>query len=213
MTPIENIALLFKKDFVEHPLIESYNAGNLHLSSGYIVACDPIITNDMAPFEQKFPKGAHPAIVHKEKESQCIAYIEIIFDKKYPTQWKLATTKGQNIKELVGDEIFGYPVQSGMGCLMDWETQNELNILEQNLFQRKGAEKFMGIYEEFFQPYFLNEKGSLLSHTSLVPNTKKNNNIIAFETGYGEGFYASYIGYSTDGYPVKLVSEFIEIKP
>ena len=35
--------------------------------------------------------------------------------------------------------------------------------------------------------------------------------MVAFETGYGEGFYASYIGYSKDNQVVKLISEFIEI--
>ncbi|WKS95563.1 DUF4241 domain-containing protein [Riemerella columbina] len=211
MNPIQNIAKLFSKGFVEHPLIESYDAGHLHLSTGQMVACDPLITNDMLPFETPFPKGDFPITVHREKDSHCIAYVEVAFSRNPTTQWQMATTAGQDPKTLVGEEIFGYPVQSGMGCLMDLETQTDLNALEQSLFQQKGDD-FMGLYEEFFHHHFFDEKGAIDQYALLTPNEAKKNNIFAFETGYGEGFYASYIGYDATGAPTQLITEFIEIK-
>jgi hypothetical protein len=57
MTHIENIKKLFSKDFVESPLLESFEVGKIYLSSGKLVACDPLITNDMLPFSAEFPKG------------------------------------------------------------------------------------------------------------------------------------------------------------
>lgn len=210
MTHLDNIAKLFNKNFVESPLIETFDAGKIHLSTGSIVACDPLITNDMASFKVNFPQGEFPVLVHKEKESNCIAYVEIIFSAAQISEWKLATTDGQNIEELKGEEIFGYPVESGMGCFMDAETQDCLNHLEKRLFHRKGAE-FMGIYEEFFHEHFFDENGAIDQFAFLKPDEDKPGNIFAFETGYGEGFYASYIGFGIDGEPVKLVSEFIEI--
>ena len=210
MTHLDNIAKLFNKNFVESPLIETFEAGKIHLSTGSIVACDPLITNDMASFKVNFPQGEFPVLVHKEKESNCIAYVEIIFSAAQISEWKLATTDGQNIEELKGEEIFGYPVESGMGCFMDVETQDCLNHLEKRLFHRKGAE-FMGIYEEFFHEHFFDENGAIDQFAFLKPDEDKAGNIFAFETGYGEGFYASYIGFGIDGEPVKLVSEFIEI--
>ena len=210
MTHLDNIAKLFNKNFVESPLIETFDAGKIHLSTGSIVACDPLITNDMASFKVNFPQGEFPVLVHKEKESNCIAYVEIIFSAAQISEWKLATTDGQNIEELKGEEIFGYPVESGMGCFMDAETQDCLNHLEKRLFHRKGAE-FMGIYEEFFHEHFFDENGAIDQFAFLKPDEDKAGNIFAFETGYGEGFYASYIGFGIDGEPVKLVSEFIEI--
>ena len=97
-----------------------------------------------------------------------------------------------------------------MGCFMDVETQDRLNHLEKRLFYRKGAE-FMGIYEEFFHEHFFDENGAIDQFAFLKPDDEKSGNIFAFETGYGEGFYASYIGFGIDGEPVKLVTEFIEI--
>lgn len=211
MQHIDNIKELFDKNFVESTLIESFDAGELYLSSGKIVACDPLITNDKEAFEVQFPTGHFPIHIHKEKETNCIAYVEIVFSQKKISRWELAICKGQNIEDLADGEIFGYPVESGMGCVMDADTQNHLNDLEQMLFKRKGAD-FMGIYEEFFHEHFFNENGAIDQFALLTPNDEKQNNIIAFEAGYGEGFYASYIGFDEENQPVKLVSEFIEIE-
>ena len=208
---MHNLPKIFKKNFVETPLLETYEAGKIHLSSGKIVASDPLITPDKPPFSQKFPIGDFPVFVYKEKDSNCIAYVEIQFSKEEVETWQMATSDGQNEKELQKGEIFGYPVESGMGCFMDFEAQQLLNDLEQKLFHNKGAD-FMGIYEEFFHDYFFDENGAIDQFASLKPNEEKEVNIIAFETGYGEGFYATYIGFNKEHQPIKIISEFIEME-
>ncbi len=210
MTHLENIKKIFSKNFVESPLLESFEAGKIYLSSGKLVACDPVITNDMKPFSTEFPKGDFSVLVHKERESNCVAYVEIIFGTAEITDWKLATTEGQDVKELSEDEVFGYPVESGMGCFMDADTQNSLNELEQRLYHSKGVD-FAGIYEEFFHEYFFDENGAIDQYAFLKPSEDHPGTIFAFETGYGEGFYASYIAYDKTQAPVKIVTEFIEI--
>lgn len=212
MTHIENIKKLFSRDFVENPLLETYEVGNIHISSGFIVASDPLISPDHSAFNQEFPKGDFQVLVHKERESNCIAFAEIVFDKNQLAEnWTLALCGDQNLEDLKEGEIFGYPVESGMGSFMDKDAQNALNNLEQDLFHKKGAD-FMGIYEEFFHAHFFDEKGAIDQFAVLKPYDSKPENIVAFETGYGEGFYATYIGYSKDNQPVKLISEFIEIE-
>lgn len=210
MTHIENIKKLFSRDFVESPLLESFEVGKIYLSSGKLVACDPVITNDMQPFSVEFPKGDFSVLLHKERESNCVAYAEIIFSTSEITQWVLATTPGQDIKELAEEEVFGYPVESGMGCFMDADTQNSLNDLEKKLYHSKGVD-FMGIYEEFFHSYFFDENGAIDQYAFLKPSEEQPGTIFAFETGYGEGFYASYVGYDKNNSPVKIITEFIEI--
>jgi len=210
MTHLENIKKLFSKNFVESPLLESFEVGKLYLSSGKLVACDPLITNDMLPFSTEFPKGNFSVLLHKERESNCVAYAEVIFCSAAIEEWKMAVTEGQDVKDLAEEEVFGYPVESGMGCLMDVDTQNSLNELEKRLYHSKGAD-FMGIYEEFFHDYFFDEKGAIDQYAFLKPSDDHPGTIFAFETGYGEGFYASYIGYDKDHKPVKIITEFIEI--
>lgn len=210
MQHIDNIRKLFDKTFVEHPLIESFDAGDIYLSSGYLVACDPLITSDKAPFDTRFPTGKFPVCIHKEKGSGRIAYVEIVFSNRGISRWELALCKGQLVEDLSEGEIFGYPVESGMGCVMDVETQQLLNELEQNIFRTKGTD-FRGIYEDFFHEYFFRDNEMVNQFALLFPNDKKLNNIVAFETGYGEGFYAGYIAFDQDHHPVKFVSEFIEV--
>ncbi|QDP84891.1 DUF4241 domain-containing protein [Chryseobacterium sp. SNU WT5] len=210
MIHIENISKLFTKDFIENPLIETFDAGKINVSSGRLVVCDPLITSDMPVFSTLFPIGEFQILVHKERESNCIAYVELVFSNSKITKWELAVSDGQTVKDLEGEEIYGYPVESGMGCFMDYETQQGLNHLEKKLFDRKG-EDFMGIYEEFFHEHFYQQDGAINQFAILKPDEEKEGTIFAFETGYGEGFYASYIGFDQNEKPVKLVSELIEI--
>ncbi|MDN3605505.1 DUF4241 domain-containing protein [Kaistella yonginensis] len=210
MIHIENIKKLFDRNFVESPLVESFEAGDITLTSGKLAVSDPLITSEMPAFTTDFPLGNFPVLVHKEIDSNCIAYVEIVFSNSEIASWKLATSEGQNTGNLQEGEIFGFPVESGMGCLMDFETQQNLNLLEQHLFKRKGDD-FMGIYEEFFHEHFFQEEGAINQYAFLKPNEDKSGNIFAFETGYGEGFYASYIGFDEQNVPVKVVCELIEI--
>ena len=196
---------------MESPLIESFEVGKIYLSSGKLVACDPVLTNDMKPFTTDFPKGEFQVLLHKERESNCVAYGEIVFEKTEVLHWEMATTEGQTVKDLADEEVFGYPVESGMGCFMDLDSQNSLNELEHKLFRRKGDD-FMGIYEEFFHEHFFDENGAIDQYAFLKPDEEQPQNIFAFETGYGEGFYASYIGFDRNNKPVKIVTEFIEIQ-
>lgn len=210
MTHIESIKKLFTKDFIENPLIESFEAGTIDLPTGQIIVCDPLITNDMKPFSTVFPEGEFPVLVHKEIESNCVAYVEIVFNTEKIVNWKLAVTDDQNVDELADGEIYGYPVESGMGGIMDQETQDSLNHLEKKLFDRKGDD-FMGIYEEFFHEHFYQQEGAINQYAFLKPDEEKMGTIFSFETGYGEGFYSSYIAFDQNNKPVKLISELIEI--
>lgn len=210
MTHIESIKKLFGKTFMESPLIDSFDAGKLVLTTGRIAVCDPLVTSDMPSFTTSFPLGEFPVAVHKEIESNCVAYVEVAFSTEEITNWQLATSEGQDIKDLAEGEIYGFPVESGMGCLLDSETQENLNALEQHLFKRKGDD-FMGIYEEFFHEHFYEEQGAVNQFAFLKPHDEKPGNLFAFETGYGEGFYSSYIGFDQYHKPVKLIIELIEI--
>lgn len=211
MNHLKNISNLFTRDFVENPLLETFEAGKIVLPTGKLIACDPLITNDMPVFTTDFPMGEFQVLVHKERESSCIAYTEIVFSRELVADWQLAVHDGENVNDLAEGEIFGYPVESGMGCYMDAATQDSLNRLEQKLFHRKGAD-FMGIYEEFFHEHFFDDNGAIDQYAFLKPDEEQGGNLFAFETGYGEGFYASYVGFSADRKPVKLVTEFIEIE-
>lgn len=210
MEPLENIKKLFSRNFVESPLLETYEAGMLHLPTGELVACDPLITSDMKPFTRRLKAGDYPLLIHRERESSCVAYVELVCLETPVAHWELGLTSGQDPKELASGEIFGFPVQSGMAAYMDSDTQDELSLLEQTLYKRKGVD-FMGLYEEFFHEEFFDENGAIDQFALLTPNPEKKGQVFAFEAGYGEGFYASYFGLDSSGEIVKVITEFIEV--
>lgn len=211
MSHIQNIQKLFSKSFVESPLLETFEAGKLHLSSGFLVVSDPLITPDMPEFTQHFPTGEFPVYLHKERESNCVAYAEVVFSDREPKEWEMALSQDQKLSDLSGEEIYGFPVESGMACIMDKDAQALLNQLEEDLYHSKGVD-FMGIYEEFFHEHFFDENGAIDQYAFLKPDEEKEANILAFEAGLGEGFYASYIAFDAEQKPVKLITEFIEIQ-
>lgn len=210
MNHLENIHRLFSKNFVETPLLESYDGGELFILSGKLVVCDPIITPDKEPFEFVFPKGTFPVHIHKEKESGLIAYVELVFSQEIVEKWELAVCKNQKIEDLKEGEIFGFPVESSLACLMDFETQNRLNQEELKLFEEK-KDNFKGIYQEVFHEHFFNLKNEKIADFSFI-NFENKNNLFVCEAGYGEGFYATYIGFDKKNNPVKIIIEFIEIE-
>lgn len=210
MDPIENIKKLFEKDYVESPLIESFEVGQLPLPSGKLVASDPVLFSDLPAFDLELPKGSYPVILHKEIATDCVAYLEIQFQKGLASEWSLATLPGQDLLELQEGEIYGFPVESGMAAVMDSETQKDLGALEAELFEKKGDD-FMGIYEEFFHEHFFSESGAMGHYALLETGKSKDSVLLAFQAGYGEGFYGTYLGRDKNGQVIKAVIEFIEI--
>jgi hypothetical protein len=89
----------------------------------------------MQPFATEFPKETFSCFTAQERESNCVAYVEIIFSNSEIAEWKMATTAGQ-MKRFADGEVFGYPVESGMGRFMDVDTQNSLNELGAEIIQK-----------------------------------------------------------------------------
>ncbi len=96
MNHLNNIAKLFSKNFMESPLLESFDGGKLTVSSGYLVACDPLITTHKEPFTTIFPLGEFQVNIHKEKESNCVAYVEVLFSEEEISYWEMAVCKNQH---------------------------------------------------------------------------------------------------------------------
>ena len=86
---------------------------------------------------------------------------------------------------------------------MDYETQKLLNALEQEMFQKKQM-ILEGIYAEFFHEHFYEQDGAVHQYALLKPYLDKDNNIFAFETGFGEGFYAELYSLWCKWYPCKI---------
>ncbi len=164
--------------------------GNLKVSSGQIIATDPVMLSDAIAFNEKFPVGGFQvelamANINANKDRR-IAFARIKFSDKPICKWELALLPGQAPIPIKSKEIYGYGVDAGIGLFVDQVARNSLNdILDKN-WETIFSEKFKDYLNYDFQ----------------------NQNAVFFSTGYGDGFYATYIGRDSDSKICQLLTDF-----
>jgi len=171
--------------------------GELLLPTGQLVACDPFVSPEMEPFSLPLPQGRFPVIlsVADIATDQRVAYATLRFGQSSPIAWDMMTVGDQDTSTLKEDECFGYPVDAGTGCFMDRSAGRVLNdrTKEQNAF-------FETMIAEMDKTY---------RHTwSWLDMSFGDANLIAFSSGYGDGMYATYVGFDTDGQVTVVVTDF-----
>lgn len=175
-------------------------AGELTVTSGRVVACDPLVSPDVEPFDRRVPGGTFPvllSVAHFEDDDRRVAGAMLRFAGRAPASWVPALRPGEEPSALSEDEVFGYPVDSGTGCFMDAETARLV---------------LSGVDEEDFADALVGEMDKTYEDTWSWANVELDagagHNIVAFSAGVGDGLYASYFGLDEAGEVVCLVTDF-----
>jgi len=169
---------------------EKIAVGDLKVSSGQIVATDPVMLNDAIAFNENFPVGEFPvelamADINANKDRR-VAFARVKFSDKPIRKWEFALLPGQTPIPLNSKEIYGYGVDAGLGLFVDQAAKNSLNTLLDKNWDNMFSEKFEDYLNYDFQKY----------------------NAVFFSTGYGDGFYATYIGRDSDDKICQLLTDF-----
>ncbi|PJJ61011.1 DUF4241 domain-containing protein [Hymenobacter chitinivorans] len=180
----------------------------LFLPTGQLLACDPVAYSHPQPFRQTFAPGRYPVYIHQLPEDSCIAYAEVRLREAPVSRWEMAVTAQQNLTSLAPGEIFGYPVSAGLGCFMDHAT---LALVEQHDadLQAELGDEYVSYYDDYVDDLLYPESGSQ-QYCTLQPYPAQANNVAVFQSGYGDGFYATYVGLDEQDQPVKFITEFID---
>src|SRR5688572_8574389 len=107
--------------FIETDAVTIRQLGLLTVSSGRIVACDPLVFPETEPFSIVFPIGTFPVFVsvaHEEGDER-VAFAWVQFADELPRAWEQVAQSGADFAKLEYDEYFGYAVDTGIGCFMD----------------------------------------------------------------------------------------------
>ncbi len=173
------------------------HAGDLVLPTGQLVACDPFVLPDSAPFNLLLPHGTLPVVlsVAQTATDQRVAFATIRFTPSVPTRWEMLTVGDQNISLLKGDELFGYPVDAGTGCFMDVSVGRALMQL-------------MRERDNFYETLIAEMDKTYRNTWSWLDMKFGDANLIAFSSGYGDGIYASYAGFNTERRVSVIVTDF-----
>ncbi|RKO71202.1 DUF4241 domain-containing protein [Sphingobacterium puteale] len=164
--------------------------GNLKISSGQIIATDPVMLSDAIAFSENFPVGEFPvelamANINVNKDRR-VAFARVKFSDKPIKKWAFALLPGQAPIPLKSKEIYGYGVDAGLGLFVDRAAKNNLDTLLDKNWDSMFSEKFEDYLNHSFQ----------------------NQNAVFFSTGYGDGFYATYIGRDSEGKICQLLTDF-----
>lgn len=206
----------FDNKIVDNIPLELLSLGELNISTGKIIACDPLVClYDTSPFTRTVKPGKYPVIasIAKTKRSgDRYAVVKLEFSKDRATKWEMAVKEGQDINELKeDDEFFGFPVDAGLGCFCDFETQQLYNQFDTEFMQRNP---YGNIYDDFFAAEFKknaidqNDPQDIGDWLNFYLPNRPELNVIMFHSGYGDGMYPCYWGTNDDGKICSLIVDF-----
>ena len=110
----------------KHLRFSVVRAGTLHLPSGQIVACDPLVGHEREPFVQAVLPGRYPvdlSLGYDEAEDvEQIVFTRLLFTKSKPVVWVKALRESEAHLAAEDDEPFGFSPTSGTAAFMDKDT-------------------------------------------------------------------------------------------
>ena len=212
--------------------IRVVQAGELLITSGSVVACDPYWLNT-APLEYatKVPLGRFPVFVSiaefASPREERVACAKLRFNTLDVVRWEMAMLRGQDVSALEPEEEYCYGVDAGTGCFVD------MAVVEW-LFEQTGVsdlELWRGLPASMadrpgeratlikaVSTYFETEVDARLYATwpssypplyaEVILNDETGGNLVLFTSGWGDGCYVSYFGYAADGSLACLVTDF-----
>ncbi|ARM90318.1 hypothetical protein RHEC894_CH04078 [Rhizobium sp. CIAT894] len=180
--------------------------GNVELTSGRIVAADPLAQPDRPALARTVAPGDYPVTLYKAFGR--IAAAGMRFADGKPDHWELAVLPGQDPATLKDDEIFGYPVDAGVGCYMDAETLALIDEREAQV-QAQKPDADINYYDDVLAADLDANKGTYALHR---PVAGKKGNVAVFWSGWGDGFYPVFWGLDKDGRALVLLTDFSVIE-
>jgi hypothetical protein len=209
--------------------IEVRTIGELCVQTGSVVACDPAyLWNRPVPFTQAIPLGRHPvsvSIAHLPDGDRRIALAILWVKLASPTRFEMATRGREDVRSLKEGEFFGHGVDSGTSSFMDLATANALyRRLDRNdydlfmdyMCSKKGRDSpdlrgwaDVDVKARLFErPSSGGGRGRLRTWSEIDLDAKSDLHLVAFSSGFGDGFYASYWGYGRDDEIACLITDF-----
>jgi hypothetical protein len=182
------------------------------LPTGKVFAADPFTFHRVEPFDRTVKKGTYPVIasvakvapLKKGRTQERVGAAMLRFKKGAPASWINATRKGQKLAKLDPDHYFGFGVDAGTACFCDITAAAALAKLNE---VELANDNFEGWLMAKVSKGMLASKQAWGTGSAItVPDTKAN--VVAFSSGWGDGFYGSYWGLSAKGEPLCLVTDF-----
>lgn len=159
--------------------------GRLQLTTGRLVATDPIVFADREPFTARLPRGAFEVelcAARRRDDPELVAWARLVLAPGPVERWSPL--------RLAGKERSPFPVDAGLACFMDAEAalamEADLGDPQELLLAALG-EAALG---------------------AVVTVGKGKANVALFRSGAGDGVYATWLGVGVGGAPRQVVTDF-----
>jgi hypothetical protein len=204
---IDNLQAIFQDDEalrVRH--LQRRFCGTLNITSGRVVACDPVVQPERAPFARELPaRGAFPVEVLHASGRHALAVLwlrERAGLRAADLHWEMALLEGQSPDTLGDGEFFGYPVDAGLGCFMDTDAAAAMA-------RREAKEAARADFISYADDVLSGEMGDAHIVDHYPDGAGSAHNLVIFSAGWGDGSYPSFWALDAAGDPVALVTDFM----
>jgi len=180
------------------------NIGTLVIKSGRVLAHDPgslHFVDQSAAFTKTVPKGEYPvfaAIANPvdNPDAGVICAAMVRFTNEPISKWEIALKPGESISQLKdGSDIpFAHGVDSGFSCFVDF---GAIKTLPEEDREVLFSDKIVSTLSE--------RHGVEYGSVELSDNGES---IVVFKSGFGDGGYSDYWGYSKNGSICALATDF-----
>jgi hypothetical protein len=190
-----------------------HGIGQLLVTSGRIVACDPLTMPETPPFADMVEPGRYPVILSVAElpnADQRVAYALLKMSEHPAVRWEIAVPYGQTLGPLKSRETFGYGVDAGVGGFVDVDAARFLlaeggETIAENDDSGDLFDRALSMLDQ--------TRTTTWSWADLIADEATGANVIMFSSGWGDGFYSSYWGYDASNQQVALVTDFNVLDP
>lgn len=190
----------------QHPLISKIiSPGDLYVPTGKLAAYDPLYDFQWeVPFSWETPTGRYPVKLYyfyDENWGLRIALAAVIFKEEEIHTLEPAS---YHKKDFSFQDDNAYAVEAGMGCFADLDSARLYTQKINELREKQG--KAFNHYDHFIEIEM--QKNQEFDYLNLFPYPDKENNIIMFSSGIGDGYYNSYWGLDKKQNILCLLTDF-----
>jgi hypothetical protein len=188
-------------------VIEPHDLDPVVLPTGHIVGCDPFVFADGQPaYTVSVPPGTYPlrawvAVLYKDPAVEWqrrVVALQLLVRDEPVARWDMALIEDEDVATLPDNRFFGYGVDAGTGTLADLVAVRALAEWE---YER---------VDDVFIPAQL-PLAPVPGLVSAVTDPPTGANVVTVTSGWGDGVYPTFIGYTAGGEIASFVTDFLVV--
>ncbi len=193
-------------------VVHRRSIGELALPSGKLVVCDAVHGLSADPLNLDIEPGHYPvhAIIAEMRDEKLIAYVSLSLGLEEARRWETATLpeSSESTPWERRREEPGFQVDSALAAVVDADTAASIMSYQQVVMPDDDD------YERHLWGRVHRRRAQSVGwaniklRADLQLPARASANLLAFDAGYGQGYYKSYAGYDAEGELASLVIDF-----